>query len=510
MHLAVLATAPGMARTARVRAMPALRRWPPGLVPAGVLVSALLVASACGAAKDPGGVGAPSSSAAVTVGSVPAPGSVPRGPADPGTTSAPAPPRRGVAGKPPRTHDPVLVATVEDLQRFWAGALPAYARQPYRALPPDGLVPFDVDALPPPCGGRSRSYDQVRGNAFFCPPDRFIAWDDGEFLPRLARDAGDGAVALVLAHEWGHLVQDETGFKGEPLILELQADCLAGMWFGHAADLTADPVLGPTALDSSPALAGLLLLRDEPGTDLRAGDPHGSGFDRIHAFERGYRQQRCFDFDVERPSVLAIDVAASPSAPATDRPYAEAWTASVAVLNAWWSEQRPGWRPITDLRPFRRTEAPAMQCGPDRWISQMVAPQSFLLCPSEGWLAYDEDLAHRMEGTYGDGALLALLAVQFAGMDAGRAAGSPGFDLFAGAVARECRTGALVHDLVAGKRPEWALTVPDLDGVVAAMLYTRPVAGGGPAGGVVDGFLAVRFLEQGFTQGVGSCDLPAG
>ena len=86
---------------------------------------------------------------------------------------------------------------------------------------------------------------------FYCPPDRRI-YLDLSFFKELARLGGPGdfAAAYVIGHEVGHHVQNLTGTTGEvgrlqtrasraaanrlSVRLELQADCLAGVWAHHA------------------------------------------------------------------------------------------------------------------------------------------------------------------------------------------------------------------------------------------------------------------------------------
>ena len=92
-------------------------------------------------------------------------------------------------------------------------------------------------------------------NAFFCPLDGGI-YVDPVLMDELSEEFGPFAAAVVVAHEWGHHVQDQFGLLGDSIAVslteptslqtELQADCLAGTW---AAEAAADDQLEPGDLD---------------------------------------------------------------------------------------------------------------------------------------------------------------------------------------------------------------------------------------------------------------------
>jgi predicted metalloprotease len=77
---------------------------------------------------------------------------------------------------------------------------------------------------------------------FYCPPDEHVYLDMTFFqeLKNRFGAAGDFAQAYVIAHEFGHHVQHSLGIdeqvksREDGIKLELQADCLAGVW-GHSA-----------------------------------------------------------------------------------------------------------------------------------------------------------------------------------------------------------------------------------------------------------------------------------
>ncbi|WP_246227356.1 neutral zinc metallopeptidase [Mycolicibacterium helvum] len=96
---------------------------------------------------------------------------------------------------------------------------------------------------------------------------------------------GDSVIPIVLAHEWGHAIQARSNFTVRTVTKELQADCFAGGWAKHAKDAGLYKV---NAAEMDSALAGILVLRDSPGTSKIDTSAHGSGFDRVSAFQDGY------------------------------------------------------------------------------------------------------------------------------------------------------------------------------------------------------------------------------
>lgn len=131
----------------------------------------------------------------------------------------------------------VAVGTFNDAQALWAKKV-----QGYRAAK---LVLF-WDQTQSGCGGAAAAM-----GPFYCPADERVYIDLG-FYQELARRfgaPGDFAQAYVIAHEVGHHVQDLLGITGKveqatrrdpaqrnalSVKVELQADCLAGVW-GHSA-----------------------------------------------------------------------------------------------------------------------------------------------------------------------------------------------------------------------------------------------------------------------------------
>ena len=128
---------------------------------------------------------------------------------------------------------------VNDVQKTWDQTFPSLGRNYTHAT----LVLYR-DATRSGCG-----FAQAQMGPFYCPSDRKVYLDMG-FFDELAQRfgaPGDFAQAYVIAHEFGHHVQTLLGTEGRvrrameenpraqnelSVRLELQADCLAGVW-GH-------------------------------------------------------------------------------------------------------------------------------------------------------------------------------------------------------------------------------------------------------------------------------------
>jgi predicted metalloprotease len=127
-----------------------------------------------------------------------------------------------------------ILAVVNSVQEYWSQALRGY--EPARTRFFDGAVSTG-------CGSATSAV-----GPFYCPVDRYVYIDLGFFdqlESQFGASGGPLAEAYVIAHEYGHHVQNLTGVlrransqdigpQGDAVRVELQADCYAGAWVANA------------------------------------------------------------------------------------------------------------------------------------------------------------------------------------------------------------------------------------------------------------------------------------
>lgn len=185
---------------------------------------------------------------------------------------------------------------VDDVQTFWEDAY----RQAGEDYEETELVLFE-EAVSTGCGSASSAT-----GPFYCPLDKLVYLDLGFFqeLQQRFGAQGDFAHAYVVAHEFAHHVQNLEGTNARvrreqeenpddanklSIALELQADCLAGVW-AHSA--FQDQLLESGDLEE--ALGAAAAVGDDRIQEKTTGrvDPeswnHGSAAQRSRWFSRGY------------------------------------------------------------------------------------------------------------------------------------------------------------------------------------------------------------------------------
>ena len=198
-----------------------------------------------------------------------------------------------------------LLADVNSIQAFWARELPKQAGVQYT----DAQAVFFSGQTSSGCGTASASV-----GPFYCPNDKFVYLDRTFFREmlqgQLGAKGGPFSEAYVLAHEYGHHVQDllgtmskvrtQQGATSDSVRLELQADCYAGIWTKHATeapdangqpyilDLTRDDI--NRALDAAKAVGDDRIQQRTSGRTNPEQWTHGSAEERMRWFTAGMQK----------------------------------------------------------------------------------------------------------------------------------------------------------------------------------------------------------------------------
>jgi uncharacterized protein len=185
-----------------------------------------------------------------------------------------------------------IVAVVNSVQDYWGAELEGYQET--------DTVFFD-GSVNTACGAATSAV-----GPFYCPADQLVYIDLG-FYDVLRNDlgaqGGSFAEAYVIAHEYGHHVQNllgtnarvgnDTGPTSGSVRLELQADCYAGVW-AHNAEETG-LIASLTNEDITDGLDAAATVGDDRIQETSGGrvDPeswtHGSASQRQQWFTTGYR-----------------------------------------------------------------------------------------------------------------------------------------------------------------------------------------------------------------------------
>jgi predicted metalloprotease len=205
-----------------------------------------------------------------------------------------------VAHKPPAADKSAQFVSVvlRDTEKVWGQIFQA-AGGTYRA---PKLVLFR-GSTPTACGT-----GQTAMGPFYCPGDSDVYIDLAFFdtLSRRLGAPGDFAQAYVIAHEVGHHVQNLMGITGKvdaqrsrqsaaqanamSVRVELQADCLAGVWAFHSQQGKGWLEQGDVeeALNAASQIGDDTLQRKARGTVVPESFTHGSSQQRMSWFKHGF------------------------------------------------------------------------------------------------------------------------------------------------------------------------------------------------------------------------------
>ncbi len=266
------------------------------------------------------------------------------------------------------TPDETAEVALDDVEQYWNELLPELYGVPFQPLQ-GGFVPYGPNSPLPRCGPVELEYDDIAENALYCPDEDLIAWDRVGLIPQLQEDFGPLTVAVVMAHEYAHAVQARAGVEGPTVTLELQADCFAGSWAADAGAAGRLTFFDDGTDDLDDAIAGFLDLRDTVGVTALNPQAHGTGFDRVSAFQDGYElgPGACVTYEEDPPQTVAIPFTASDVETGGNLPVNQLIEPLLldleAFYTAFFADLDEVWDPVDDLIALRVEEDTVLECG---------------------------------------------------------------------------------------------------------------------------------------------------
>jgi predicted metalloprotease len=392
--------------------------------------------------------------------------------------------------------DKLATLGVDDVAEFWEQNYSQSFDGTFTAV--DDLVSYNSKSPSSPeiCGGET--YDNP--NALFCPPDHLIAWDRGVLVPLGQQFFGDTSIAALLAHEYGHAVQDMAKIVDADtttLVSEQQADCLAGTYIRWVAEGKSPRFQLSTGDGLNHVLAGVLTLRDptyvaDDAPFLEQG--HGTAIDRISAFQLGFTSGagECAKIDADeiaqRRGDLPLTLPDENTGASGDVEVTkDVVTSLVDVLGQVFQPAEPPTLSFDAPEcPDAKPSPPASYCPDDNTIFVDVAALAEMGTPADR-----EDYTLLQ----GDNTALSVVTSRYA-LAVQHERGEP-LDDAAAALRTACLTGVAQRAMSEDKGLALTLTAGDLDEAVAGLLTNGLVASNVNGETVPAGFTRIVAFRSG-------------
>jgi predicted metalloprotease len=409
----------------------------------------------------------------------------------------------------PLTLEETIDLSVEDIQAYWAKQYPAtFKGRRYQPIASDRIFPYDSTTGTPPCGeGGPRPY--VR-NAFYCGALDTVSYDVEGLFPDAYFDFGNFAVAMILAHEWGHAIQERSNVgglelldrQGVPSILvETQADCYAGTW-ARRLDDKKSKLLELEAGDLDAALSGILSVADAAGQSPDAPTAHGSAFDRVTAFQQGFDHgaNRCATWFKDHPDFVEVPfTTVEDLATGGNLPVDELIPLVTTDLDEYWASRIDNYEPVSSVIPYDLgTSSSLPTCGDEEPIPENFKDTIFY-CSVGDFVAWDAALLADTAERYGDFAAATLIANRWSNAVHSRIKSKAKGK--AETLESDCLTGSWAGSLLdETRRPQLSLSPGDLDEAIQTTLKFNSSTGKG-----LSAFDRTKAFRKGFSDGARAC-----
>ncbi|MCK8647013.1 peptidase [Mycobacterium colombiense] len=404
--------------------------------------------------------------------------------------------------------DNLALLSVNDIEDYWQSVYDQSLQGKF--VPISKMVSYNSSDPRSPIVCHNETYKLV--NAFYTGKCNLIAWDRGVFMPIAQKYFGDMSVTGVLAHEFGHALQQMAKLvtrRDATIVREQQADCFAGVYLYWVADGKSPRFTLSTADGLDHVLAGIITTRDPVmDSETENDDAHGSALDRISAFQMGFLNGASACAAINRheieqrrgdlPNALRVDNSGAPE------------TGEVPINQDTLSN-------LMELlgKIFAPANPPALSYQPaDCPDAKATPPASY--CPATNTIVIDlpglaamGTVADEKQQTLpqGDDTALSVVMSRYAlavQHDRGLPMQSPWT-----ALRTACLTG-VVHRKMAEpidlpSRNQLLLTAGDLDEAVAGLLTNRLVASDADGTSVPAGFTRIAAFRGGVTGNADAC-----
>jgi predicted metalloprotease len=356
-----------------------------------------------------------------------------------------------------------------------------------------------------------------------------MAWDTVNLTNDLLDNFGPFTLAIVVAHELGHAIQQRHEIldgRFITFVTEQQADCFAGSYTQHVQQGDSKEFkVTPADLDA--ALGGFLLIRDPIGTDpVSDENAHGSAFQRINAFADGLKDgaAKCKTYeDLAFNFVPEVEPGTLDQVQSLDLPFDEVEPLVTSNLEGFWTA---AFGQIAASKKWTRASvnpfdpARGVTCG-DKSFKGDDAVGKYLYCADDDTISWDEaELMPEVYSKIGDLGQAEIIGKLYS-QRAQHLAGLP-VDTVAATLQADCFTGVWVAttktDEVNSGLPDSAvvrLSPGDLDEAVATFLAFGAKAAEVKAGTAergtaferLDAFRSGFFeaFNNGFADGMRAC-----